>query len=151
MKRFYENIKKHLKKGQRGDELLEFSLTLPLMMVFTAVIGFGTWLFYTQVVADISAVGAARESGLNRGNNQVYVGAGYDYFSDAAGSLSSSQTAGVIGTPNIVANFLNRMIRLNVTGSASWNFGPLFGEYSFGGGGSSRIHLFYPGPPSPWE
>jgi hypothetical protein len=130
---------------------LEFSIILPFLFVIMGAIGFGTWMFWGQAIADAAAVDALRESAANRGDNTVVVSTGYGEFASSTAYLGGEGTAGKIGSPSITLNPLQRMVAFIVSGGTAWNFGPLSGGYDFGGGGSTRVHLFYPGPPDPWE
>jgi hypothetical protein len=143
--------KQQRKRSEKGDSVLEFSILLPFLMAIMAAIGFGSWLFWSQAIADAAAVDAIRESAVNRGDNTVALSTGYGEFASSTAYLGGGQTAGVIGSPGIELNPFQRMVAFIVTGGTSWDFGPLSGGYDFGGGGSTRVHLFYPGPPDPWE
>ena len=139
------------RKSEKGDTFVEFAGTLPFMMILFASVGFAAWLFWAQAAADAAAVSGIRASSMYRGNGRVYPGMGYEEFEEALEVLAGRSTSGVIGTPSIETNRAFRYVRLFVTGGTEWDFGPLSGEFSFGGGGATRLHNFYPGPPDPWE
>ena len=145
------NSKINKKKSERGDQMLKFVLTTPFMLILLAALGFIPWLFWAQIVADVSAARGLRESSLNRGGDTVVISAGYGEFASSIGGLVGGKTAGTLGSPEIKANPVQRMVSFIVTGSTQWQFGPLGGGYRFGGGGAGRIHNFYAGPPDPWE
>lgn len=139
------------RNSEKGDAILEFAGTLPFMMIMFVAVGFSAWLFWVQAAADAAAVSGIRESSMYRGNGRVYPSMGYDKFSDSVEVLAGRSASGLIGSPSIETNRVYRYVRLLVKGGTEWNFGPLSGSFSFGGGGATRLHNFYPGPPDPWE
>jgi hypothetical protein len=124
---------------------------LPMLLVLFGGFGGIIWMMWAQTVADIAAVRALRAASFNRGINLVSPGSGYEFFGESTSYLAGGNTASTLGQPAIVTDGIFRMVRLSVRGSTSWSFGPLIGQYSFGGGGAGRYWIFYPGPPAPWE
>lgn len=136
---------------EKGSAMVEAALAFPLFFLLIGAFGLLTWVFWAQVSASIAAARSIRESGINRPGDVIYAQKGYSYFSAATSQLTGAKTAGTIGSPSVEEAEAFRMVRLFVTGSTPLRFGPLESAYQFGGGGSIRMHKFWPGPPSPWE
>ena len=139
-----------IKLSEKG-EILEFIGVLTF--TFFVVIWYlgGGLIGWSQLVADLASIVAVEEATLLRGDNSYAPQMGGALFLDTTSRISGSGASSAIGVPNIEAIPLQRMVQVSVTGGLDWNFGPLQGGYSYGGGGAGRIHNFFPGPPDPWE
>lgn len=136
---------------ERGDTILEFAVTLPLLMVLLFTLGAAVWTFWAQAAADAAAARASREAAFNRGGEVVLPGAGVDSFGASAAFLTGERTAGSLG-PAAVGQLPDlRLVVLQVLGGQDFRFGPVRSTYSFSAGTASRAWLFYGGPPDPWE
>lgn len=139
------------KRSERGDTILEFAASLPLLLVLFFTLGAAVWTFWAQAVADVSAARAVREASFNRGGDIVLPGEGTASFAASTGYLTGDLTAGVIGSPSVSGLEDFRMVVLQVLGSQEISFGPINTGYTFNGGAASRKWRFYSGPPDPWE
>ncbi|MGD2026419.1 MAG: hypothetical protein PVI99_01270 [Anaerolineales bacterium] len=139
-----------IKESEKG-EILEFVGVLAfIFFVFTWYIG-GTLIGWSQIVADLAAIAAVEEATVLRGDNFYSPQFGSMMFQDTTSKISGSSAAAAIGSPAFFPKPTNRFVEVSVVGGIDWNFGPLRGAYTYGGGGAGRIHTFFPGPPDPWE
>jgi hypothetical protein len=137
-------------KRERGDEFVEFALGLPFMMILLIAILGVCLLFFAEGISSGAGVFASRESGISRSNNAVFTGAGYGLFTETTATVGGGGISQILSGPVIGVNYPWRQVRVNSTGSIDWSFGGLLlGSFDFSGGGASRIHQFYPGPPDP--
>ena len=144
------NTKPNIKPSERG-EIMEFVGVLGFtFFVFIWFIG-GALISWSQIVADLAAIVGVEQGTILRGENYFSPSMGAAFFTDTTSSISGSSAVGAIGQPAFSPHPLTRTMSMSVAGGVDWNFGPLTGSYSYGGGGVGRIHNFYPGPPDPWE
>ena len=130
--------------------MLEFAIVFPVFAMLAASMGLFTWLFFAQVAADMSGIRAVREGSINRGVRSYSPASSFSYYKDAAEGLAGG-TASIFGSPDVRTNETMRLLRVLTTGGTDLDFAGFGTSYNFGGGGSSRINLFWPGPPAPWE
>lgn len=139
-----------IKQSERG-EILEFVGVLGFtFFIFIWYIG-GALIGWSQIVADLAAIVAVEEGTILRGENHYSPQMGASFFADTTSKISGSTAASAIGQPAFSPKPATRFVQVSVVGGVDWNFGPLRGDYTYGGGGAGRIHNFFPGPPDPWE
>lgn len=144
------NRRPKIRESERG-EVMEFVGVLAFtFFVFIWYIG-GSIVSWSQIVADLAAIVAVEEGTVLRGDNFFAPQLGSAMFLDTTSSISGSTAVGAIGQPAFSHQPQTRSMRVSVVGGVDWNFGPLTGSYTYGGGGAGRIHNFFPGPPDPWE
>jgi hypothetical protein len=120
-------------------------------MMVLGLTGIFAWAAWAQSAAAMITAEGVRQAGMNRGgyvNPQV----GGEVFSTGIYELLGPQTGSTIGYPNISASAAQRQVSLDLTNTGEVMFGILGFEFKWAGGGSTRMHNFYEGPPeNGWE
>ena len=139
-----------LKKVEQGDTLLEFAMAIPILILVLGFTGIFAYAFWMQSAAAMVAAQGARESGFDRGG-YINPSAGVEVYTTGVFKFLGSSSGSRAGTPEVATFLTQRQIRLNLSEFFDVNFGGLLFDVGLTGGGASRWHDFYEGPPDPWE
>lgn len=141
---------KHKEDLEKGDSVLGFAAVIPAFIMILGVTGILAWIFWSQGAASMLAAESTRLGGLNRGD-AVAPGAGLAVFEDGLASILGARTGGLVGSPGTWTNISFRQVGGDLGDTHMVQFGIFSFPVVYGGGGTARMHLFFPGPPDPWE
>jgi len=139
-----------LKDLEKGDSVLEFAVVIPVFIMILGVTGILAWIFWAQGAAGMLSAQVARRGGLNQGETVAPL-SGLELFQGGVSGILGGQTGSLIGSPGVTANASQRQVNADLSDTFGVRFGLLGFTVEFSGGGASRMHLFYAGPPDPWE